>query len=294
MSCPKLLEHAIEGLYAAFAAYPLPEDTMPCDGCHTHVANDLLHAAPLRELQWEHLADYSTDALLVWGDLNCYKHFLPRIFELLLTASDWRKHTPTPEMVFLRFTYGEWRSWPDAEQAAVRTMLDAIWETILSNPPLGLYIDVEQWLCCISQCEADLGPYLDRWMNDERLSSAWALSSLILGSTIAYTGKEHEPPVWDGEESRERIQEWFNQPQRGAFWKGCDTQYAQLQRWARSPAALDKLNRAEIDCGQREMAREFRAAQRCIREAKTTKFQIVYAERRFQTSYWESPTYRLY
>lgn len=294
MSCPKLLEDAIEGLYAAFAAYPLPEDTMPCDGCHTHVANDLLHAAPLRELQWEHLADYSTDALLVWGDLDCYKHFLPRIFELLLTASDWKKHTPLPEMVFLRFEYGEWRSWPDIEQAAVKTMLDAIWETIRSNPPLGVYIDVEQWLCCISMCEADLRPYLERWMNDERLSSAWALSSLILGSTIAYTGTDHEAPVWEGEESRARIEEWFRLPQRGAFWKHCDVQYKQLQVWVRSPLAIEKLHRAEISCGQSEMEREFRAAQRCIIEAHITKFEPVYRERRFQTAYWDDPTYRLY
>jgi hypothetical protein len=174
-------------------------------------------------------------------------------------------------------------------------MLDAIWETIRSNPPIhGVYIDVEQWLCCISQCESDLSPYLERWMNDERLSSAWALSSLILGSTIAYTGTDHEPPVWEGEESRTRIEEWFKLPQRGAFWKDCDAQYAQLQEWARSPLAIEKLHRAEISCSQSEMEREFRAAQQCIVEAGTTKFEVVYKERRFQTAYWESPSYRLY
>lgn len=293
MSCPKLLEDAIEGLYAAFAAYPLLDDTMPCDGCHRHVANDLLHAAPLRELQWEHLADYSTDALLVWGDLNCYKHFLPRIFELLLTASDWKKHTPTPGMIFLRFKYGNWRSWQEAEQVAVKTMLDAIWETIRSNP-LGVYINVEQWLCCISQCEADLEPYLERWMNDQRLSSAWALSSPILGSEIAYTGTDHEPPVWKGEESRARIEEWFRLPHRSAFWKHCDVQYTQLQEWVRSPLAIEKLHRVEISCGQGEMEREFRAAQQCILEAHITGFEPVYYQRPFQTAYWDSPTYRLY
>jgi len=43
----------------------------------------------------------------------------------------------------------------------------------------------------------DLGSYLDQWMEDERLSASWALSSLILGSTIAYTGTGHSKPVWE-------------------------------------------------------------------------------------------------
>lgn len=296
MNCPKLLEEAIGGLYVAFSGYPLPENTMPCDCCHPTGANDLLHAAPLRELQWKHLADYATDALMVWGDLGCYKHFVPRIFELVLAAGEWRK-SPTPEMVFHILRYGEWRTWPGAEQEAVERMLHAVWETVRSNPPIEAgYIDVDQWLCCISQCEDNLDPYLDHWMKDKRLSAAWALSSLILGTTIAYTNADtnHNWPVWEGEESRARIEEWSKLPHRGPFWNRCDAQYAQLQRWVKSPAALEKLRRAETSCGHLEMEREFRTAQQCILEAESTKFEVVYRDRRFQTAYWESPTYRLY
>lgn len=241
MNCPKVLDEAIEGLYVAFSGYPLPEDTMPCDGCHDLGANDLLHAAPLRELQWKHLDAYATDALMVWGDLDCYKHFLPRIFELILTAGQWPK-TPNPELVFHILRYGQWRTWPKEEQKAIERMLQAVWETVRSNPPIeGGYIDVDQWLCCISRCEDDLAPYLDEWMKDERLSAAWALSSLILGSEIAYTGADtnHDPPVWEGEESRARIEEWSKLPHRGPFWKGSDAQYSQLQEWVTSRAALE-------------------------------------------------------
>lgn len=175
MNCPELLEEAIEGLYAAFSAYPLPEDTMPCDCCHLPGANDLLHAEPLRHLQWRHLADYSVDAQLVWGDLDCYKHFLPRIFELVLTAGDWTKRTPDPSGVFRKLHYGKWRTWNQEEQLAVERMLHAVWGTVRSNPPVeGGYIDVEQWLCSISQCETDLSPYLNQWMDDQRLSASWA------------------------------------------------------------------------------------------------------------------------
>lgn len=296
MDCPKFLEEAIEGLYTAFSEYPLPEDTMPCDGCHPADADELLHAAPLRELQWKHISGYAIEALLVWGDLDCYRHFLPRIFELVLTAGEW-PNTPDPESVFGILRYGNWRTWPGQQHESIERMLQAVWETVRSNPPIeGGYIDVDRWLCCISQCEDDLAPYLDQWMKNQRLSASWALSSLILGSTIAYTDADtdHNPPVWEGEESRAKIEEWSRLPHRGAFWEDCDAQYAQLPQWVKSPAALEKLRHAEITCGRSEMEREFRTAQQCILEVRSTKFEAVYRDRRFQTAYWESPVYRLY
>jgi len=135
-------------------------------------------------------------------------------------------------------------------------------------------------------------------MEDERLSATWALSSLILGSTIAYTGTDRSMPVYeddDDTDSRDaKIKEWFSLPQRNAFWDECNTQYAALQEWARSPAAIEKLHRAEISCGSSEMAREFALAQRCIREAQLTKWEPVYRDRLFQTAYWISSTNRLF
>jgi hypothetical protein len=178
-------------------------------------------------------------------------------------------------------------------------MLQAIWETVRSHPPIeGGYIDVDLWLCSISQREGDLSPYLIQWMDDERFSACWALSSLILGSTIAYTGTDHNAPVWDYDEDHDAMQakvlEWFRLPHRGAFWKDCDAQYSQLPEWVRSPVALEKLHQAEMSWGNSEMEREFAAAQKCIREARSTKWEPAYQDRLFQTASWKSPTYRLY
>jgi hypothetical protein len=299
MSCPKVLQEAIEGLYIAFSGYPLPEDTMPCDCCHTPLAEPLVHAETLRSLQWKHLRDYADDALTTWGDLDVFKHFLPRIFDLLLNSGERWSGVPNPEIVFRKLNYGEWRSWSQEEQSAIERMLQAVWETIRSNPPIvGGYIDLEMWLCSISQCENDLSPYLQEWMEDERLSASWALSSLILGSTIAYTGTDHSMPLREEDEDEDarvaKIQAWFNLPQRGAFWENCNTQYSQLQDCVRSPAAIEKLRRAEVSCGNDEMKREFAAARRCLREAQSTKWEPVYRDRIFQTAYWVPSTNRLY
>ncbi len=296
MSYPRVLEVSIQGLYEVFSKYSLPEDTMPCDCCQSPNADALLHAKPLRELGWKHLASYSACAVMVWGDLNCYKHFLPRIFDLLVNDSDWKKKTPTPEVIFGVLRYGEWRTWPQEEQTAIERLLQAIWETVRSNPPIESgYIDVDQWLCCISQCENDLKPYLNQWESDDRLSASWALSSLILGSTIAYADTDPDPPTLeDTPEWRARIEQWYRLPHRGAFWNRCGTQYLQLQEWVRSPEALGKLRRAELNCGNSDMERELHAAQLCVLEAHTTKWEPAYRDRVFQSAYWDSPSYRLY
>ena len=41
-----------------------------------------LHSKQLRELEDEDLARYAFKAMTTWGDVNDYKHYLPRIFEL--------------------------------------------------------------------------------------------------------------------------------------------------------------------------------------------------------------------
>jgi len=77
------------------------------------------------------------------------------------------KSDSQPEVVFKRFHYGAWRTWPHVEQAAVERMLQAVWETVRSNPPIESgYIDVDQWLCWISQCEDTTSGLI--WINGWR------------------------------------------------------------------------------------------------------------------------------
>jgi hypothetical protein len=222
MICLKLLGNAIEGLYSAFSKYPLPDQTCPCPCCHPTDVNALLHAAPLRKLQWQHLAGYSTEALMVWGDSDCYKHFLPRIFELVVTDGE-RFKSPDPERVFGILRYGEWRTWPKAEQDAIELFLLALWEAVLKDPPLdGTCPDMESWICAISQSEDDLTPYLRQWEKDESHPACLALSGFLLNSAITRS-KKHG---------------------RNEFWADRDTQYVQLQNWVKSTVVREKLTRA--------------------------------------------------
>jgi hypothetical protein len=239
MNSSRSLENAIEGLYRAFASYPLPKYTDPCLHCHTLDDESKLHAQPLRELDLDHSRHYAVDALLVWGDETVFKHFLPRIFELLATLPDPSLQLIDREIMFSKFRHGHWRAWPEEEQAAVEGYLHSVWHEVLGDPPSEESCsDLESWICSIAQCEDDLSSYLHEWIEDERQSASLALSSLLLTSAVARTSKHG----------------------RNAFWKGRDDQYAQLQKWVKSPAVIEKLEVAEKGCADSELAKEFAAA----------------------------------
>jgi hypothetical protein len=235
------LADAVERLYRTFAVYPLPEYTDPCLHCHSSDEEEKLRSKPLQELGLDELRDYANDALLVWGDIRVFKHFLPRIFDLYMNVADPSLEISDPEIIFSKFRHGRWRTWPKAEQDAVELFLRAVWNDVLKHPPVeGSYGDVESWLCAIGQSEDDLILYLEHWEKDESQSACLALSGFLLSSAIALSSSHG----------------------RNAFWENRDPQYLQLQIWAKSGIVQEKLTRAsekwpEID--------EFKAAISIVR-----------------------------
>lgn len=233
------LHDAIEGLYRAFSIYPLPSYTDPCLHCHSTDDEAKLHSLPLRELGTAELRDYAADALLVWGGVSDFKHFLPRIFELFVGADDPGLVLIDPEILFSKFRHGQWLTWPEGEQAAVRTFLMALWARVLCNPPEeGDFMDVESWLCTIAQAEDDLGPYLNLWIEVPSLSASFALSALLLSGGVTDSGKSN----------------------RNAFWGDREVQYEQVRTWAGSAHVVQRLQKARAEASNPKAADEFDAA----------------------------------
>jgi hypothetical protein len=81
MAKTEILSEAIRELYRVFERYPLPQYTDPCLHCHSREEDAALRSKPLLEAGISDLQDYAVDAIYDWGDVDCFKHFLPRIFE---------------------------------------------------------------------------------------------------------------------------------------------------------------------------------------------------------------------
>jgi len=78
----KELNASIEKLYATFARYPLRASMDACPCCVTDEDMGRLCSKELRGLEENDISLYAYKAMTTWGDVEDFKHFLPRIFEL--------------------------------------------------------------------------------------------------------------------------------------------------------------------------------------------------------------------
>lgn len=145
---------AVERLYAAFARYPLGDAIDCCPHCNRAQAIRLLYRAPLRALNADDLRIYAFCAITTIGDSGDFRHFLPRVLELLPSES-----LVDPHVIMGKLRLAGWSGWPADEQAAVREFLYAVWALVNRHSA----DEVEGWLTGIARLEDDLGPYLSAW-----------------------------------------------------------------------------------------------------------------------------------
>ena len=105
------------------------------------------------------------------GDVDDFRHFLPRIFELLPSGEFETDH----EVILGKLSYGSWRNWPLREQQAIHEYLLSVWRLSLASPtsPSHYYpAPISDWLCAISRAEMSVAPYLEIWLKDPSSTAA--------------------------------------------------------------------------------------------------------------------------
>lgn len=216
---PELAE-SIARLYRVFEKYPLRSDTEACDcrGCGHDEAR--LHSRPLAELTREDLETYAMDALYTWGTGEDFKHFLPRIFELLVGASRNCFALADPSLIVSKLSYSSWcstnwRSWPEHEQSAIENFFDAVWSAALESNLDDLPFDgAYRWLQAIATVEPNISPYLERWLRTDSANSNRNLALMICQiHRLSLSGHgaqlEWRPP----EGQRDQLDAWLYSPE---------------------------------------------------------------------------------
>jgi len=150
---------AINGGYRAFGRYStkMRLDACTC-GCVTGDDHARLHSRPLRELTADDIETYASKAMTTWGDNKDFRHFLPRILELV---------TGDPgdeicnEIALSKLSYADWSDWPQREQDAVEAVLWERWKAGLALPTSEF--DADGWLCGVRIAGVDTTRYIDVW-----------------------------------------------------------------------------------------------------------------------------------
>ncbi len=128
----KALEVTIERLFQTFARYRLRDRIDGCPHCnHEGAFGSVLHVKPLRELTSGDLFQFIWSALTTWGDEDDFRHFLPRMLELLA----WRDGLSDGWIIADKLNYGKWRGWPIEEQESLKQFSRAFSSFCLATTP---------------------------------------------------------------------------------------------------------------------------------------------------------------
>lgn len=135
------LQRAIKNVYKTFASYPLRSQIDGCPCCVSDSDQETIHQKPLRQLTHDDLARYTFKAMTTWGDTSDFKHFLPRMLELM-AQTDFAADTA---LVLRKLQYANWHQWPADELNGITNFLMSWWsEQILlkSWSDTSLFVDL--------------------------------------------------------------------------------------------------------------------------------------------------------
>ncbi|MGE0327395.1 MAG: hypothetical protein AB7K71_41300 [Polyangiaceae bacterium] len=132
MTTPELTA-AVERLYAEFARYALRKHVEGCPCCVEQAGQPVLQRVPLRKLSGDQLGLFAFKAMTTWGDVEDYKHFLPRILEL--SSSGEGESWPGFEwwLIAGKLKYAKFESWPAQERGAVQWFARCLWKAMLTG-----------------------------------------------------------------------------------------------------------------------------------------------------------------
>lgn len=146
---------ALEGLYKTFSKYPFKSTINGCPCCVSESDKATLHSKKLRELEDEDISRYAFKAMTTWGDVNDFKHYLPRIFELSAT----KKLMVDTFVVLGKLECGKWSEWEHQEKETILNFLKSWWKYDVNN---NGYFDVEV-LIEINKITKNLPSLLNDW-----------------------------------------------------------------------------------------------------------------------------------
>lgn len=218
------LSDAIEGVYEAFAPYPLRRVIDGCPHCVGEEDQDHLHRAPLRELTDEDLQQFAFNAMTTWGDAVDYRHFLPRIIELSVLG-DAGLIGLEPWLIGSKLNYAGWAQWPRREREALVRFMKSAWRVVLAHPPDVIYphFSLETkgpvpWsavdaLALPANARAPFGAYLDIWRSSAGLYPHLHLALLVVSEAPKFVKKRRlSIPTLEDKVALKMLQEWLLDP----------------------------------------------------------------------------------
>jgi hypothetical protein len=156
--------------------------------------NRLLFAKPLNQISADDLGRYAGKAMTTWGEVNDYKHFLPRILELTALYDGPIDIT----WVFDKLEYGKWDTWEKDEQAIIQEYLLTLFKEILKDSTKNVeWLFVEYFYVCYKYY-SNPKELLSIWETDTGKAATKHLADFIFnGSALLFSHRNNYPEIRD-------------------------------------------------------------------------------------------------
>ncbi|MBV7268809.1 hypothetical protein [Winogradskyella luteola] len=117
------IKKSTENLYSIFSKYTIEGNlrARSCDCCVSDEEIKQLLSKPMRKLTENDLYHFMTSATTTFGCINDYKHFLPRILELMQNTEVVNDFT-----TFEKLNYNKWKTWDTNEINAIVNYFEAL------------------------------------------------------------------------------------------------------------------------------------------------------------------------
>ena len=199
-------QELIDPLYEAFAANSAPRriECSPAKSEADRKSYDQLLANPLRQAPPEIVGPYASSAPYTVGDVDDYRHFLPRILEIALFEQGWTGFEPWA--IANKLVYGNWLSWPRREVEILRCYFAAGFEQAAARP-FGVFCQFESWLVAILTLGEDAQSQIKFAISIGRGHAVGSLARIIVDhQKHLIRNNDFEESIWNSVPENERTE----------------------------------------------------------------------------------------
>jgi len=139
----------------------------------------------------EDIAHFAERALTLWGDVDDFRHFLPRIMEVMLD-DDGPWCMGVGELLGSKLELAEWTDWPDQEREAIARFALAYWTAGLAGETKA-WFDLQDLVEGIARLQLEPQPFISAWRSARSQLALEYLDSFISENWDKLVGSRPDP-----------------------------------------------------------------------------------------------------
>ena len=125
------MKKLIEDIYSVFSKYTTSNMHYCQCGCIDEEDVKKLASKPLKELEENDFSSYHGSALYTWGEIEHYKHFLPRILEVHHQLKG--KSIIGVYEIGTKLEYAKWSTWNENEITIITEFMKLDWNSLVNK-----------------------------------------------------------------------------------------------------------------------------------------------------------------